>query len=181
MDSGKISTRYAKAIYRFAVSCGEESRLAGEMKVLTSQFEKLPELKKALENPTVSNEEKHILLLTASGGDVSDTCRRALQLVVGNGRAGYMPSVALMYDKVYRREKRILRVDLTTVEPASREIEQSLIGLITDRAIEKVDFDARSDGGIIGGFVLQIEDRRLDASVRSQLNQIRLKLLGKGV
>jgi F-type H+-transporting ATPase subunit delta len=179
MDSGRISTRYAKAIYQFAASCGEESRLVDEMKSITAQFGKLPALKKTLENPTVSSAEKKLLLLSAAGSDVSGACRQALSLIVDNGRAGYMPAIALMYDKVYRREKRILQVNLTTVEPISGDAEQSLVSLITGDTSEKVEFDTQFDAGLIGGFVLQIEDRQLDASVKNQLNRIRLELTEK--
>jgi len=176
MDSGKISNRYARAVYQFAVNQGEETRLFEEMKTLSSQFVALPALKKSLENPTVSYEVKESLLVTASGGKVCETNKKALRMIVGNGRANYMQSIALMYDKVYRQEKNIVRVKLTTVEPASREMEQSLIGLITEDKSEKVDFFAKTDADIIGGFILEVGDFRLDAGVKNQLNQLRLEL-----
>ncbi|MDR1372817.1 MAG: ATP synthase F1 subunit delta [Dysgonamonadaceae bacterium] len=176
MDTGKISTRYARAIYHFAESRGDEKRLQGEMQILVSQFAHFPSLKSAMENPTISEEEKEKVLLSAIGAEASKTFCKAVHLIAGNGRSRCMQSVALMYDKIYRHAKRMLQVSLTTVEPASREMQQLLVDLVSDEG-EMVDFDAQSDGALIGGFVLQIEDRRLDASIKNQLNQIKLDLI----
>jgi F-type H+-transporting ATPase subunit delta len=176
MDSGLISTRYAKAIYQFAAEHGEETRLFEEMNILSEQFFAFPALKEVMENPTISFAVKEKLLISASGGDICETGKKAFGLIVGNGRANYMQSVALMYAKVYRREKNIVQVKLTTVELASKELEQMLIELLAKDKHETVNFSAKIDADVIGGFILEVDDLRLDASVRNQLNQMKLEL-----
>ena len=37
----------------------------------------------------------------------------------------------------------------------------------------QVDFKTEVDPGLIGGFILQVEDKRLDASIATQLRTIR--------
>ncbi|MDR0686550.1 MAG: ATP synthase F1 subunit delta [Dysgonamonadaceae bacterium] len=178
IDSGRISARYARAIYFFAAGRGEESRLVGEMQAVLAKLAEFSDFGKALSNPTVSDGNKEELLFSAVGEEISESCRRAFGLIVGNGRASYMSSIALMYDKVYRREKRISSVKLTTVEPVSGAVERSLIGLLGITAGDSVDFEVRLDTELIGGFILRIGDRQLDASVRNQLNRLRLELTG---
>ncbi|MDR1544401.1 MAG: F0F1 ATP synthase subunit delta [Prevotellaceae bacterium] len=177
MDSGTISKRYAKAIYRFAAEKGEETPLFEEMKTVAKQFSAFPALKKALENPTVSPKEKEALLLAAAGKNAGETCKNALRVVVENGRASSMHSIAMMYEKVYRDEKNMVQVNLTTVIPADKETEKSLISLILKEKSGTVDFLTKTDNEIIGGFIVEIDDLRLDASVKNQLNQMRLELV----
>lgn len=177
MDVGIISSRYAKAIYQFAAERGDETRLNEEMKMLSGQFIALPELNKVLENPIVSLEEKIKLLIVAVGEPVSETCKNVLRVVVGNGRARYMQHIALVYDLVYRKEKNIVLVKLTTVSPATEEEKKSMVELISNGKIEQVDFATKTDADIIGGFILEVEDLRLDASVRNQLNTMKLELI----
>ncbi|MDR0506232.1 MAG: F0F1 ATP synthase subunit delta [Dysgonamonadaceae bacterium] len=177
MNAGIISSRYAKAIYQYASECKEESRLRDEMKILSEQFSSVHLLKKVLDDPTVSTAEKVNVLITAAGGDVSNTGKKAIRLVIESGRAHYMQNIALMYDKIYRKAKNINVMKLTMVNPAETEMQRELVDLVIKDKSEKTDFTATIDPDIIGGFVLEVEDLRLDASVKNQLNQLRLKLI----
>jgi len=176
MDAGKISTRYAKAIFGYASEKGEAKQLREEFLSLAVQFAALPTLKKVLEDPTVPAEKKISALLAAVGKKASDSYTKTIDLVIGNGRGHYMQQIALMYDNVYRKENNIKVASLTTIEPASESIKTALSKLVSDNPKETVDFRAKTDKNIIGGFVLEIDDRRLDASVRNQLNVIKLEL-----
>jgi len=176
MDGGVISNRYAKAIFQYALERKEESRLRDELIVLSEQFFAVPALHKVLDDPTVSSAVKMDVLATAVGKNISDTCRQVIRLIVKNGRAHYVQSIALMYDKVYRRAKNKVILKLITTEPASDEMKNKLLGLVK-RNKEEIDFVAKTDESIIGGFILEIEDMRLDACIRNQLNQLRLELI----
>ena len=176
MDSGIISNRYAKAIFQYASDRGEESRLREEFKILSEQFLAVPMLKFVLDDPTVSQADKVKVLTTAAGKDISDTCLQVIRLIVKNGRTHYMQSVALMYDKVYRKAKNKVILKLITTEPASNEMKNKLVNLI-EKNSEQVDFLAKTDTDIIGGFILEIDDIRLDASIKNQLNQLRLEFI----
>jgi F-type H+-transporting ATPase subunit delta len=177
MNVGIVSTRYAKAIYKFAAARGEETRLDEEMKMLSKQFVALPELNKVLENPIVPSGEKIKLLTVAVGETASETCKNVFRVVVENGRASYMQHIALIYGQVYRKEKNIVLVNLTTVVPPTEEEKKSMVKLISNGRIERVDFATKTNADIIGGFILEVEDLRLDASVKNQLNTMKLELI----
>jgi F-type H+-transporting ATPase subunit delta len=177
MNAGIISKRYAKAIFQYASERGDEERLQAEMKMLSEQFTALPLLKKVLEDPTVPSVEKINVLITAAGKSPSDAYRQVAGLVIKNGRGHYMQNIALMYDKVYRKEKNRVIIKLTTIEPAGLEVQNALMNLIIKDKETKVDFAAKTDESIVGGFILEIEDSRLDASVKNQLNRLRMELV----
>ena len=176
MDTGIISNRYAKAVFQYALERREENRLREELKVLSGQFLAVPTLNNVLHDPTIPAAVKINVLTTAAGGEISDSCRQFIRLVIKNGRARYMKSIALMYDKVYRKAKNKVILKLVTTEPASDEMKNKLVQLIHYKN-EQVDFMAKTDADIIGGFILEIDDLRLDASIRNQLNQLRLELI----
>ncbi|MCL1932516.1 MAG: F0F1 ATP synthase subunit delta [Candidatus Azobacteroides sp.] len=176
MDAGIISNRYAKAIFQYALERKEENRLREELKILSEQFLMAPTLKMVLDDPTVSSTMKIDVLTTAAGKEISNTCKQVIRMIVKNGRARYMQSIALMYDKVYRKAKNRVILKLITTEPVSDEMKKELVDLIK-RDDAQVDFDAKTDSDVIGGFILEIEDLRLDASIRNQLNQLRLELI----
>lgn len=176
MDAGIIPSRYARAIYKFAADRSEETRLYEEMKTLSLQFSAIPELKDALETPILPSAEKIKLLTVALDGKASETAGNVFRTVVENGRAQYMRHIARIYEQVYRKAKNIVLVKLTVVREASEEEKKSMAELVSDGGKKQVDFTVKSDVNIIGGFILEVDDIRLDASVRNQLNTMKLEL-----
>lgn len=176
MDAGIISRRYAKAIYHFAAERNEENRLREELKFLSEQFLSLPTLHKTLNDPTIPSAMKIELLTVAAGKEISVTCQKAIRLIVENKRTNYIQLVAWMYDIVYRKAKDMIVMKLTTIEPASSEVKSKLVDLVGKNS-NQVEFSTQTDADIIGGFILEIDDLRLDASVKNLLNQLRLELI----
>jgi F-type H+-transporting ATPase subunit delta len=176
MNAGIISNRYAKAIFQFALERNEENKLREEFRILSEQFLAVPLMKSVLDDPTVSQAEKINILTTAAGKTISDTYLQVISMIVKNGRTRFMQSIALMYDKVYRKAKNRVILKLITTEPASEDVKKNLVRLV-NKNNEQVDFIAKTDEDIIGGFILEIEDIRLDASIKNQLNQLRLELI----
>ncbi|MDR1719054.1 MAG: F0F1 ATP synthase subunit delta [Dysgonamonadaceae bacterium] len=177
MDSSKIAVRYAKAAYEFAVEKGEETRLYEEMKVLETHFKSFGSLPMVLNDPTVADEDKQKILITAAGIAVSDSYLRLLTLLLQHKRENHARSVALMYQMYYRKQKRIVITKLTTAEPVTPEIKAKIMEVIAGQTSAKVDLVVVDDRSVIGGFVLELEDRRLDASIRSQLTKVRQLLV----
>jgi F-type H+-transporting ATPase subunit delta len=171
-----ISTRYARAIYEYAAEKENETPLYRDMQVLTKNFGEYPVLRKGLNDPTVSSEQKINLLVTACGIQTGDTSKQMIRMIVENGRAGSMENIALRYEEIYRKEKGIVIVRLTTVEPASEKTKETLSRLISKNAEEQIEFHTEINPDIVGGFILEIEDKRLDASVKEQLRVISYNL-----
>ena len=176
MDAGIISNRYAKAIFQFALERNEENRLREELKIMSEQFITVPMMKKVLDDPTISSSVKIDVLTTAAGKNISETCSQVIRLIVKNGRTHFMQSIALMYDKVFRNAKNRVILKLITTKPANDEVKNKLVELVKKNN-EQVDFITKTDSEMIGGFILEIEDNRLDASIKNQLNQLRLELI----
>ncbi|MDR2806442.1 MAG: ATP synthase F1 subunit delta, partial [Dysgonamonadaceae bacterium] len=161
---------YARAIYEYAAEKGHETALYNEMQLLAKNFAAFPTLREVMGDPTVTAEQKIRVLTTAGGLQVNETLQQAIHLVVKNKRSSYMENIVRMYDEVYRKAKGIVTVQLTTLEPADEKIKEELLPVIAQiTAGGKVDFQTKTNSGLIGGFILEIEDKRLDASIKEQL------------
>ena len=177
MNSGVISTRYARAVYEYAEQNNCETAIYEEVKLLAKNYGDFPNLQKVLLNPTISIEKKIQVLITACGININPVLEKTIKMVVENGRAEYMENIALMYQEIYRKAKGIVVVNLTTAEPLTEEIQQALLKIVPKEENEKIfEFDKTIDSSIIGGFILEIKDRQMDASVKKQLNQLKLNL-----
>jgi len=173
MNTGKISARYAKALYLFAEENGKENAVYEEMKVVAKSFMDLPELREALKNPTVSKEKRKQLLITAAGTQVSDEYKKFVDLVIEHKREEYFQGMSLVFQDMYRKKKNIITSTLITASPISEAEEARMREAIKTKVSGTVEFEKSIDPDLIGGFILNVETYQLDASVKSQLRNIR--------
>lgn len=153
MDAGLIASRYASALLLFASETNEEQRV----------YEDAATLKKAV----VSKED-----VPGCIESLSEPMQRFLALVIRNKRVEYLPAILHKYRVLYRHEKGITRAWLTTATE-NPELAAKLTDLMRLQGFREVDFKTEVKPDLIGGFIVQIEDKRLDASIASQLRDIR--------
>ena len=182
MDIGTISSRYAKALFSLAKEKGLETRVYDDMKMLADSFSLEPGLRVALGNPILPAEEKLKLLTAAGGIEVSDLYERFMHLVLEHKRESLLLFMAHIYIHLYRKDKRITRVQFSTAVPVSEEVKVHLQNKLKEETGTSVMMITHEFSGIvqpelIGGFRLRIGNYRIDASYATQLRDIRSRLL----
>ena len=181
MNDGLIPRRYAKALLKFAQENGQDKRVYALMQALSDSFVALPALAKSVTNPFVPADDKAKLLITASGASGNDiVLADFIKLLIDNNRIDMMRHIALAYLEMYRKANNIFLVSITSAAPlADKEMTRlkSLINKHVNGAT--VEYQTAVDPDLIGGFVVKIDSERLDASIKNELKQLRLKLLSK--
>ena len=142
------------------------------MLTLSDSYVKVPELRLTIENPMLPQETKEALLVTAVGDNPTALTKSFIHLVLRNDRENVMQLMANSYITLYRRQKNIIRGKLTTAVPVSSETENKMRAMVESKAKGAVEFETDVDPDIIGGFILEYDTFRMDASVKSKLNAI---------
>lgn len=178
MDNGLIPRRYAKALYKYSVEKGNSEEVYKEMKEVAESFEKNPELQKTLSNPFVSAPDKEKLLIAAAGSGVEEDFRRFVKLIIAQKREEYAHQMALAFRDMYRKEHQISRVRITTAWPMPAEELDKIRDLVTRSFPGRtLEFKHEVNPDLIGGFMVDVDDSRLDSTLSNELEQLRLKLL----
>lgn len=180
MNSGAISRRYAKALFAYAKENQKEDVVYKQVKGLIRHYLKVPELRQAIENPTIDREQKLTLLKEA--GKRENTCEefdRFLDLVLREGREKLLLFIFYSYLDLYRTEKNIHRGKLITAVPLPEETKNTLRNLITKKLTGTIEFDTKVDPNLLGGYILVMEFHRVDASVASQLRGVKKQFIEK--
>ena len=177
MDNGKISVRYARALYNQAVSeqCAAEvydclARLTANYGMAINSFNEV------LSNPMVGSEEKLQLLHTAVGDPVHPCLVRFLEFLTAKKRENKVFLIALKYQEMYRKANHIIRADVTTAMAIDDTTLESIRAFVEQTFHSTVDLHVKVDPALIGGFTLDIEHERMDASVTGQINQLKKEL-----
>lgn len=178
MSEGLIPQRYAKALYKLAEEKGNTAEVYKEMKTLADSFAANPELQKVLSNPFVKREDKAKLLITAAGESVEDDYRSFVELILDKKRSEFAQLMALAYCNIYRKENNIATVRIITAANLSEDQLKKLREVVSKAfPTLKLEFSYSVNPDLIGGFVIDVEDQRLDASIKNEIEQLRLNLL----
>jgi F-type H+-transporting ATPase subunit delta len=174
MDIGVISVRYARALLKSAVDAKLDSKVYQEMQQLAKSYVEVAELRQAIDNPMLEKEKKEMLLNTAIGGkeNTSDLSKAFIALVLREDRENLIQYMANSYVTLYRKEKNLIQGKLTTAVAVSPTTEQKMRQMVESNTKGNVEFETQVNPDIIGGFILEYDTYRMDASVKSKLNSI---------
>lgn len=176
MDIGVISVRYARALLKTSLELKVDKLVYTDMQILAQSFLQLPELNRAMENPMLQKEQKLHLLTVALGEEANELSKKFICLVLDARREGILQFMAYSYLTLYRRHKNIIRGQLTTAVTVSSSVKLKMKQLIESRTQGKVEFNSSVDPSLLGGFVLEYDTYKMDASIKTKLNTIQLQL-----
>lgn len=179
MNTGVVSRRYAKALLAYAKAAGVEDKVYKEAQTLSARFIEVPGLRHAIENPVLDSGAKLGLLREAAGGKtVSSEMSRFLSLVLEERREKFLQFMMWSYIDLYRDDKNIIIGSLTTAVPAPK-LAKRLADSVSKRSKGNVIIETKIDPALLGGYVFELEGRRLDASVANQLKRVKQQFIAK--
>ena len=172
MDIGVISVRYARALLKSATDAKIETDVYKEMQTLAKTYSEVPQLRQTIDNPMLSKDTKQQLLLTAVGEKPCELTKAFISLVLKEDRENVMQFIANSYVTLYRQQKNVIRGRLITAAAVSPATEQKMRQMVESKTNGTVEFETEVNPDIIGGFILEYDTYRMDASVKSKLNSI---------
>lgn len=177
MDIGVISVRYARAFLKCSSEAGLEEKVYRDMQTLSRNYIDVPELRVTIENPMLAKDSKEKLLMTAVGKEAATLTRDFIKLVLKQDRESVMQFMANAYITLYRKKKNVIRGKLTTASTVTPAIEQKMRQMVEGNTNGTVEFETEVNPSIIGGFILEYDTYRMDASVRTKLNSVLKQLV----
>ena len=174
-----ISTRYARALWESTKerSEAEQRQIYEKMVLLRECLQSMPELRDALDNPTSTDEKKRKLLLAAGGTTHSPLYQSFINLILSHRRANKLIWIVPVYTDMYRRAQGIVSVTVESAAPISDETREKLVLQLKAILKSEVECSNKVLPELIGGFRLLIGDKRIDASYKRKLEDIRRELL----
>ena len=177
MDNGKISVRYARALLNYANEQHCESEVYGNLTRLTANYSQaINRFNEVLSNPMVDGGDKVKLLKTAIGEPVHPCLVRFLEFLTEKKRENKIFVIALKYQEMYRKEKNLILANVTTATELSDNALNKIREYVEHAFNCIAEMHVKVDPKLIGGFMLDIEHDRMDASITGQLNKLKKEL-----
>ena len=181
MNRSIVITRYALALVKYCRETGQGEVVCSEAEALEKALHTVPELRRMVTaaDDVVSPFDKKKLLQTALGNRMSPELSRFLTLLNKNGRMDLVEDILRDFVTIYRRGIGIRKAHLVTATEPSERLLQRLKALVKQKTGDDVIIEVEVDPSIIGGFVFDIDEYLLDASIKHQLDQIRQQFIEK--
>ena len=177
MDNGKLSVRYARALFQTAQQQGcEEAVYDGLTRFAHNYLLAIAQFNEVLADPIVAKEEKVKLVEMAVGDPLHDCLKQFIAFVVDQKREDKMFFIAMKYMEMYRAKHHILSTQVTTATELPEATYDKIKAFVKQTFDADAEIDVKIDPSLIGGFILDIENTRMDASVAGQLNALKNRL-----
>lgn len=177
MNYSKIAVRYAKAVFLLAEEKKQLKEIANDMDSLLKIEKEIPEILDLYNNPVLSATEKKKVMAEMFSKLYNETTMRFIDLVIENRREQHISGVARNYLKRYREYLGIKNAILTTAVTIDDAKRDEIIDIVKKAYNAEVELESKENTDLIGGFVLQVDDIQFDASISTQLKNLKQELL----
>ena len=168
---------YAQSLLELANEQNQAEAVAGELAALKQLVEENPSFAEVLTNPSVSIEERARLLASLFRGKASPLMFNTLGVLNEKNRLGLIAQIARGYDDLLREQLGKVEVDITVAHKLSPERLENARRQIGTALGRDAVIRQHVDESVIGGAVLRVGDKLIDASVRYQLKAMKEQLL----
>lgn len=173
MPNPRLASRYAKSLIGLAIEKGQLENVHADMQWLQAVCKSNKDFVNVLKSPVIKADVKKKILEAVTNTRVSEMTAAFNRLLITKGRESNLPEIINAFIAAYKEHKNIHIVKLTTASPVSDNIRQEIIAQVKKSAgYQNIEMEEKINPDIIGGFVLQVGDKLIDASISYDLKAI---------
>ncbi|MHB8259482.1 MAG: ATP synthase F1 subunit delta [Bacteroidia bacterium] len=173
-----VAIRYAKSLLQLAIEKGQLEKVYADMQLIESVCEGNREFTNFLNSPIIKTDKKVSVINEVFLGKVSEITSGFLTILTNKRRELYMGEIAKAFVIQYKQHKNILMAVITSATGIDSSVKTKVLELIKQTTKGEVELVEKVDKNLIGGFVLTIGDKQVDASVSRKLNNLRKTFTG---
>ena len=166
-------SRYAKSILDLAIERQVLEEVKGDIDYFM-QCLRSRDFLLFLRSPIIHSEKKRSIFYRIFKDKLSAMTLHFFEIIIRKGRENILPEIAEDIIRQYKVFKEITSVRLISATPIPEAlIEEVKNKLRASGAIRKnIDLEVKTDPNLIGGFVLEFDDKLYDASLLYKLKQL---------
>jgi ATP synthase F1 delta subunit len=171
----EIAEVYARALFEAAVEAGELDEIQQQLSIWTDALAGNKNLQTFFFSPRFSSaEKKDAIRKIIEGGN--ERFLNFLELLAERHRLPAIFRIRRAFDERWREEHKMLPVQVTSAVELDESLVRSIGDRIEERTGRRVELTSRVDPDIIGGLVLRVGNKVLDASIHGRLERLRRQI-----
>jgi F-type H+-transporting ATPase subunit delta len=173
MADSRVAYRYVKSLLNLAVEQNALDEVHRDMLLFNQVCERNRAFTLMLRNPIIKHDKKKEILYQVFKGKVHQLTLAIFDIITRKNREPLLPEIASQFHKAYNDYKGIVQARVITAMPIDKDLRaafEAIVKKMTDK--KQVEVVEQVDGETIGGFVLTVDDKQIDASVSNQLKAL---------
>ena len=176
MREESVARNYAQALLELAQKARDPVGGGTMIADVSAAVQREPTLRRFLESPRVSADEKNVVLAKAFQDRLPRLLVRFLQLLVANRRQMLIPEIAREYMTLLDDVEGRVHADVTVSRLMTADEERALTAPLSRAVGKAVVPHFVVDPSILGGIIVRYGDTLMDGSVRRRLATLRSRL-----
>ncbi len=173
MPNPRLASRYAKSLIDLAIEKGQLEKVFADMQWLQAVCKSNRDFINLLRSPIIKADTKKKIVEAVTAGNISEITAAFNALLISKGREANLPEVIAAFIAGYKEHKNIKTIKLTTASPVSDAVKNAIVAQVKQSGgFENVEVEEKVDESLIGGFVLQVDDQLVDASIAYDLKAV---------
>jgi F-type H+-transporting ATPase subunit delta len=172
----EIGQVYARALFETAMEHGELDEVQEQLGIWADALGSNKNLQTFFFSPRFSSaEKKDAIRKIIDGGN--ERFLNFLELLAERHRLPASFRIRRSFDELWREEHKMLPVEVTSAVELDEGLVRSIGERIQERTGRRIELTSRVDPDIIGGLVLRVGNKVLDASVHGRLQRLRKQIV----
>lgn len=176
MQNHRAASRYAKSLLELAKEQKVLDEVYGDMQLFSAVVDQNRNFAVMLKNPIINHYKKQTILRALFEKRMNKLTILAFDQITKKNREKILDQVAKEFQIQYNILKGLQSADITTTIKLDAELRDKFMKLVEDISGKQASLKEMVDEDIVGGFVLNVGDIRLDRSIKSQLSNIKREL-----
>ncbi|HKJ43547.1 MAG TPA: ATP synthase F1 subunit delta [Sunxiuqinia sp.] len=177
MDQSKITVRYAKAFFNLAKEKQLLDPLKKDIDVVAKLLVESTDFVLLLQSPVVKTSQKVNILKSIFTGKVNELTVKFLVLITENKREVHISGICRNFLDLYRKEQGVKTARISSAITLPKATIKHIQERLEKEYNAHVELNELVNKDLLGGFVLRVDDRQIDASLATQLKKVKETLL----
>ncbi len=173
MEGTRVAARYAKSFIDLAIEQGALEQAYTDMKYIAEVCASTHEFVIFLKSPIIKTDKKQLVLKEIFNGKLSKVTDAYVHLITAKRREIYLAEIAHEFIEQYKEKNKILTAVVTTANGIDDNIRKKVMEIVKGVTSSEVVLQEVIDKDIIGGFIIRVGDKQVDASIARKLNSLK--------
>ena len=179
MSVARIASRYAKSLLDLSIEQGKLDTILGDINTLQETV-KNRDFALMLKSPIIKGDKKGQVFKALFGDRLDSMTMKFLDIVLDKGREQFLPDIANQFVEQYKAYKKVSTIKVTSAVALSADAIEKIKAKFLQSAATKdsIEVETVVDPAIIGGLIVEFEDKLYDSSVAHKLDLLKKEFTG---
>ena len=173
MKQSRATIRYAKSLISISKEQNSLETSFNDMLLVSSVCSSNKDFVNLLKTPIVKTDLKIKILNELLAKSISNLTLSFIILIAKKKREILLPEIAECFIALYKNNKNIKEVSVVTAKPLDDDLRKEVMSYIEKQSNSKIELEEIIDESLIGGAIIRMDDKQLDASISSKLKSLK--------